>query len=339
MPLPAFLPLLLRAGAFGALQGGHPGNPAVGITVPIQHARELEVVLETLDSTPHRVTLLIPPALVLTVPELLHKATQAGHEVAGMGQPEHLPLLEAGAMQPLQFWAAEGLSRRDLHTLASQGIRPLPFPLPAAELGQTLRLSPEGLTGTLNSLRKNGFKPVPVSKLPDLRQGTPRDLLFHLYQQTVEERFTQEHHVIDLTGRADAVMRVAALDHAPAPLPLPPGTPTAELHLHSTRLVGMAGVSKLGTYRAYQRSLKDVAQALHTHPELQEAQAVFAVTLFHGPLETAGFHMLDLPPWQARWYGLGFRLLRIAYGTTRAPSKGTPRMACLGREEFLAKFG
>ena len=49
--------------------------------------------------------------------------------------------------------------------------------------------------------------------------------------------------------------------------------------------------------------------------------------------------MVALPPLRARWYGLGFRLLRAAYGTTRTPSEGTPRLAWLSREEYLAKFG
>ncbi|WP_233554843.1 YkoP family protein [Deinococcus cavernae] len=128
---------------------------------------------------------------------------------------------------------------------------------------------------------------------------------------------------------------MAALDHAPPPLPLPPGTPTAELHLNSTRLVGLASRNLTATYKAYQRSLRDVAQALQTHPELQGAQAVFAVTLFHGPLAKAGFTILDLPPLRARWYGLGSAFCAPPTAPPVPPSEGTPKMGWMTREAFL----
>ena len=66
------------------------------------------------------------------------------------------------------------------------------------------------------------------------RTGTPRDLLTLAYTRVVEDRFARDHGVIDLTARADAVMRVAPLDHAPAPLPLPPGTPNSLCLLRSS---------------------------------------------------------------------------------------------------------
>lgn len=326
---------LLRAGAFGAWHGGHPGRPEVGLTVPVGSGAEWRTALAALADAGAQATLLVPASLDAD----LRAATRAGHELAGAGVPRHVTRLEAEAGQAVTAWDAAGLGPADVRRLAGLGLHPLPLPARRAEPGQVLRVPPAELAATLGHLKALGFRAVPVRALPDLRPGTPRDLLGHLYQRVVEDRYAERSALIDLSGRYDAVMKVAPLDHAPDPLPLPRATPTAELHLNSARLVGLASFNLLGTYRAYQRSLKDVARALKERPELHGAQAVFAVTLFHGPLEKSGFQLLDLPPARARLYGLGFRLLRMAYGTTRTPSEGTPKMAWLPRDEFLKRYG
>lgn len=330
---------LRRAGAYGALYGGDPGAPQVGVTVPVPDGAGLMLAVSALQAAGVTATLLAPTALARLAPDALRAATLAGLEVAGSGDPRDLPLLEVTAGQPAAAWDATGLGPAALRALAARGVPLLPEPQGAPQHGQVLRLPPQGLGDALAELAGLGYRPVPVGALPGLRSGTGRDLGFHVYRRVVEDRFTRQHHVIDLTQRADGVMRVAPLKDAPPPLPLPPGTPTAELHLNSARLVGLAARNLIATYRAYQRSLKDVAHAMQTRPELQDAQAVFAVTLFHGPLEKSGFTLLDLPPLQARWYGLGFRLLRVAYGTTRTPSEGTPKMAWMPRDAFLKRYG
>ncbi|THF69491.1 Sectered polysaccharide deacetylase [Deinococcus sp. Arct2-2] len=334
-------PSLVRAGAFGTLYGGAPGDPSVGLTVPVESAAELETVLQVLAEAKIGATLLIPPALARSNPELLHSATRAGHEIAGSGPPTGISGLEAAAGQPITAWALEGtaLTRANLAALRRGGVRPLPFPQPAAQPGQTVRVLPAELAATLPELKALGYRPAPVRAIPGLRTAAPRDLLIYAYSRTVEDRFAREHHVIDLAQRADAVMRVAPRSEVMPPLPLPPHTPTAELHLHSPRIVGISTRSSIAAYRAYQRSLKDVAAALQTRPELADAQAVYAVTLFHGPLEKSGFALLDLPPQQARWFGFGFRLLRAVYGTPKPPSEGKPKMAWMEREAFLARHG
>ncbi|MDB5046192.1 MAG: Sectered polysaccharide deacetylase [Deinococcus sp.] len=344
--MPAFsrslvLPLLLRAGAFGTLYGGAPGEPSLGLTVPVESAAELSTVLQALEEARIQATLLISVKLARTAADLLQAATQAGHEIAGSGPPTGISGLEAAAGQPVTLWALEGaaLTRANLAALRRGGVRPLPFPLAAAQPGQTLRVLPDDLAATLPELKALGYRAAPVRAIPGLRPASPRDLLIHVYTRTVEDRFAREHHVIDLAQRADGVMRVAPRSEVMPPLPLPPHTPTAELHLHSPRIVGISTRSALAAYRAYQRSLKDVAAALQTRPELADAQAVYAVTLFHGPLEKSGFTLLDLPPQQARWFGFGFRLLRAVYGTPRPPSEGTPKMAWMEREAFLARHG
>lgn len=330
---------LLRAGAFGALYGGHSGDPSLGLGVLARTPDELRAALAGLG--PIRATLLVAPEVARTAPDLLREAVSAGHEVAGWGDPAGLTGLEVAAGQAAQSWglALTDLQGPSLRRLWAQGVDILPVQRGEIQPGGIVRVKAVELPTLLPDLRARGYKPMPVRDLPDLRSATPRDLFGAVYQRLVEDRYSEREGIIDLSARFDAVMRVAPLDHAPDPLPLPRDTPTAELHLNSGRLVGLASKQWLGTYRAYQRSLKDVAQALGTHPQLQEAQAVFAVTLFHGPLEKSGFTLLELPPLRAQWYGLGFRLLRLAYGTTRTSSESTPKMAWMSREDFLAKYG
>ncbi|GMA14608.1 Sectered polysaccharide deacetylase [Deinococcus metallilatus] len=333
-------PLLTRAGAFGTLHGGHPGAPHLGLTVPVLTAADLGEALAALAQAQVRATLLVPPALARQVPDEVRAAAQAGHEIAGWGVPTDLPLLEVTAGQPVTAWGLAGadLTRAHLARLAARGVRPLPLPSPTPEPGLTLQVLPGDLGRVLPRLKDLGYRPVPARDLPDLRPAVPRDLLLHLYRRLVDDRFERAHGVTPLTERADAVMRVAARPAA-APLPLPPGTPVAELHLHSPRLVGLTTRGALTAYRAYQRSLRDVARALRERPELQGAQAVFAVTLFHGPLEQSGFTLVPLPPLRARVYGWGFRLMRLVYGTTNTPSETEPRLAWMEREAFLRRHG
>ncbi|EYB68681.1 hypothetical protein DEIPH_ctg017orf0004 [Deinococcus phoenicis] len=333
-------PALTRAGVFGALHGGHPGDPRLGLTVPVHTASDLRTVLTALRGAEVRATLLLSPPLARQVPGEVRAATHAGHEVAGWGKPTALALLEVTAGQPVTTWALDGpaLTRPHLALLAARGVRPLPLPSPTPEPGLTLRVAPGDLVRALPELKALGYRPVPVRELPELRPAAPRDLLIHVYRRLVDDRFARAHGVTPLTGRADAVMRIAARP-APSELPFPPGTPTAELHLHSPRLVGLTARGALTAYRAYQRSLRDVARALRERPELQGARAVFAVTLFHGPLEKNGFTLVPLPPLQARVYGLGFRLMRLVYGTTVSPSETEPKLAWMEREAFLARHG
>ncbi|MFC4639842.1 YkoP family protein [Deinococcus hohokamensis] len=331
--------LLLRAGAFGAWAGGTGGGPEVGLGVPVSSAAEARQVLDTLAGQSVQATVLVPATLAAQLRVELRAAAQAGHQLAGQGEAAGLLRLEVEAGQGVSAWDPAGVAWRDLRQLAAWGVSPLPAPLDRPEPGHTLRVNPAELPARLAELRALGYRPVPVRALPGLRRAGGRDLLGLAYQRLVEDRFTRTSGVIDLTARADAVMRVAPLNHAPPPLPLPPGTPTAELHLHSPRIVGLAGRGALGAYRAYQRSLRDVAQALVERPELHAAQAVFAVTLFHGPLAQSGFSLLALPPLRARWYGLGFRVIRLMHGTARAPSEAEPKMAWMTRDAFLERHG
>lgn len=319
--------LLQRAGAWGAWHGGDAGSRAVGVQVPVKAARDLRQVLD--QTTP--VTLLLSGAADYA--ELVPQAA-AGHEIAGAGPIREWPLLSVLAGRPVQHWSAHG----NAPALWRTGVRPLPLPGNRPTPGGTLEVQPEDLTQALQEMRALGYQPGPVGALK-LRAATPRDLFEHLYGEWMEDSYARRIGAIDLSQRFDGVLKVAPLDHAPPPLPLPFNTPTAELHLHSRKLVGLASHSPLTAYRAATRSLRDVAHALQTRPELATAQAVFAVSLFAGLLEKSGFELVELPPAQAAWYGLGFRLLRLAYGTARTPSQDKPRLAWMPREAFLGRFG
>lgn len=331
---------LSRAGAFGTLHGGHPGDAAVGLTVPIMSSEDFRDALEVLENLKVQATLLIAtlPTLADSEP---WRAVQAGHEVAGLNLPADYRRLEACTGKQVRFWALPegGATRGTRLALQKAGIALLPEPEARHAPGSILRVQPSELRTAVPELKRLGYRPVPVGQLRALRRGTPQDALHDLYQHVVEDRYAEREGIIDLSQRFDAILRVAPLDHAPSPLPLPAQTRTAELHVNSARLVGLASGNLTATYKALQRSLRDVAILLETHPEVQDAQAVFAVTLFHRPLERAGFTILELPPLRARWYGLGFRLLRIAYGTTRTPSEGTPKMGWMPREAFVARYG
>ncbi|MCP2013790.1 hypothetical protein L1280_000918 [Deinococcus sp. HSC-46F16] len=324
---------LLRAGAGGAFAGGDPGSPHLGLVVPVRTPEELTAVV----GTGVRVTLLLSPNLARLAPEGVRAAAEAGHEIAGWGDPEGVAGLEVAAGRPITLWSAEA-PRATPARLAARGLTPLPLPLATPEPGGTLHLSAAALPTEVPRLRALGYRPGPVGGLPGLRRARGRDLGLHLYRKAVDDRFAQAHRVRALTGRADGVLRVSR-QPAPPELGWPSGAAVAELHVHSPRLVGLSARSPLAAYRAFARSLRDVAAALHEDPEFADVQGVVAVTLFHEPLAQQGFQVLPLPPLRARLYSLGFRLMRRVYGTAVPTSEPEPRLAWMERAAFLARHG
>lgn len=337
MAAPHWTQLLTRAGAYGALRGGHPGYPELGLSVPVLTAAELQAATHKLTELDLRATLLVPAAVAASYPEVLRAAALAGHELAGYGVPA-LPLtldLLSGGL--LRSWAVDTPGLSELAELARLGLQVLPAPLRQPEPGAVMRLTPDHLDRA-RQWQTLGYRPVPVRELRDLRAAAPRDLAIHTYRERVDARFARAHGVIDLAIRADAVMRVAAHPTPPG-LPVPAGSPGAELHLHSAKLVGLASRSALVGYRAFQRSLKDVGAALQTRPELQSAQIIYAATLFAGPLRRNGFHLAALPPLRARLYGAGFHFLRLLYGSHSELAAPEAQLAWTSREAFLERFG
>ncbi|WP_104991051.1 Sectered polysaccharide deacetylase [Deinococcus sp. NW-56] len=324
---------LLRAGAGGTLAGGDPGSPHLGLVVPVRTPEDLAAAAKA----GVRATLLVSPALARLAPEVIRAAAQAGHEIAGWGAPEGVAGLEVSAGRPVTLWSAEAPPASPAR-LAALGLTPLPLPLTAPEPGGTLRLSPTDLAAEVPRLRALGYRPGPVGELPGLRRARGRDLGLHLYRRAVDDRFAQAHRVRALTERADGVLRVSR-QPAPPELGWPTGAAVAELHVHSPRLVGLSARSPLAAYRAFARSLRDVAAVLRDDPEFADVQGVVAVTLFHEPLAQQGFQVLSLPPLRTRLYSLGFRLMRRVYGTAVPTSEPEPRLAWMTRAAFLARHG
>ncbi|MPY66121.1 Sectered polysaccharide deacetylase [Deinococcus sp. SDU3-2] len=324
---------LLRAGAGGALAGGDPGAPHLGLVVPVRTPDELAAVVDT----GIRVTLLISPALARLAPEVVRAAAKLGHEIAGLGAPEGIAALEVAAGRPVTLWSAKAPPASPAR-LAALGLTPLPLPLPTPEPGGTWQLPPADLAAEVPRLRALGYRPGPVGELPGLRRARGRDLGLHLYRRAVDDRFARAHRVRALTERADGVLRVSR-QPAPPELGWPTGAAVAELHVHSPRLVGLSARSPLTAYRAFARSLRDVAAVLRDDPEFSEVAGVVAVTLFHEPLAAQGFQTQRLPPLRARLYGLGFRLMRRVYGTAVPTSEPEPRLAWMERAAFLARHG
>ncbi|MFN4252892.1 MAG: Sectered polysaccharide deacetylase, partial [Deinococcus sp.] len=161
----------LRAGAGGAWHGGHPGTPQVALLVPVADAGQLQVALSALTGTP--ATLLLSPALARLDPQGVRAAAQAGHELAGQGDPAGVTLLEAVAGQAVTSWAAPD-SEAALRGLLTRGLRSLPGTGGPPEPGALRTVAPGDLGATLTAWRALGYRPVPLRDLPGARAGTPR---------------------------------------------------------------------------------------------------------------------------------------------------------------------
>lgn len=334
---------LLRAGAFGALHGENTGQPQVGLVVDLTQTthQDFAYALSILASKNQQATLLVNGHSSLKQNPYLTQLNHPRHEFCITGELciPTLAWLEATTGQAIQLYAAQATHlHRRLADLTQQHLKPIQ-PSEQLQIGGFWLVKANELEEKLMWARKNGYQLVPVTQLSGLRPATPYDWLRHHYHQLIEEPYRKRSGLITSSERAEAMLYIAPLDHAPQPLPLPYHTPTAELHINSGQLVGVSQLSLLRAYRSQVRTLRDVAQKLEEHPKLKEAQAVFAVTLFTPILEKAGFELLDLPPLRARWYGLGFRILRMVHGTTSAPSNAIPHLAWMPREKFLAKFG
>lgn len=342
-PVFMFRDQLIRAGAFGALYGGDTGLPQLGLIINLsgQNRQHFASTLSLLASKQQQATLLIDSDLTHKDRHSLQQATHAGHEFCLTGEldPSFLTFLEVTAGQAIQLSIPpQMILNRRLHKLTLQHLTPIQ-PSQQAKPGGLLLVHPSELATKINWLSKNGYQPKPVTQLLGLRQATPHDWLRHHYHRLIEDPYAKRSGLIQSSERVDALLRIAPLTHAPAPLPLPRHTPTAEIHVDSERLVGINQHSSLRAYRSQVRTFRDVAYQLEEHPKLKQAAAIFAVTLFTPALEKAGFELLDLPPLRAYWYGLGFRILRIVHGTTKKPSNTRPHMAWMSREQFLNKFG
>lgn len=331
------LDALLRAGRFGTLRGGHPGWPHLGLCVPVMTPQELQHTQARLAGLGIRATLLIGPELI-QMAAALRQAARAGHQLAGHGPVGKWPLLlELAVGEALSAYALDAPTWKEARRLHTLGTSLLPPPAPQPEPGAVMRLRPAELE-KVREWQALGYQVGPVSELPGLRLASGRDLAIWLYQQQVDARFARAHGVAATSQRADALLRLAAVP-APPGLPLPAGTPAAELHLNSARLVGLAERGSLRAYRAFSRSLRDVAGMLNTRPDFADAELVFAVSLFWGTLERHGFHLAELGAARSRLYGAGFHGFKLLYGTRADLAAPKAGVAWMERRAFLERFG
>ncbi|GGJ84297.1 YkoP family protein [Deinococcus aquiradiocola] len=346
---------------FGVLREGQGGQVKIGlgVTLPAAPAAR-EALLAALDGTP--VTLFVhtrdlsalqahprpgtPHELALGAPAR-HDLPRARHALQQRSPDRPVTLLRPDTYTPTT-------ARRARHAQLRPVWRgPTGTPddlLAAAEPGGLLNLDglmPDQVRALTTELRARGYQPSPISDLNALRSETPRGLLQRLYRRTFDAHFDRQHHTLPLTQRPRALFRVSARPYdgpaiqrpeAPA---IPPGTPAAELHIYSKRLVAIAELSALTGLRAVQTSLHDVAHTLETHPDYRDAQLVYALTIFAGVLGPLGFRSQPLPDRrQARVMAVFFNLLRILYGAKNAGEHvREPEIIWMTRSDLLNRYG
>jgi peptidoglycan-N-acetylglucosamine deacetylase len=352
------LPGLLQGRAqFGVLREGQGGQISIGLSLSLPPLPD-PALLEALDGTP--ITIFVSTDSSVG---LLNRLRTAGHELGLPGQASrHFDAdraqLEAGSGQPISLLLAAKYHPFTLMWARRAGLRPVWPGLPGtpgellaqAEPGGLLNLdglSAEQLGELLTELRVRGYQPVPVGQLRGLRSETLRGLLQRLYRRFIDARFDRQHGTVALTQRARGLFRISKRPYGGPPLTLTDGsvlsrgTPAAELHIYSKRLVALAELSALTGLRGVQSSLHDVAQALEERPEFRDVQLIYALTIFGGVLGTMGFQTEPLPGRrQARLMAVFFNLLRVLYGAKNTDSQVLlPAVIWMSRETLMARYG
>ncbi len=345
--------LLLGRLQFGVLREGQGGQIAIGLSLSGTPGPE---VLAALDATP--ITVFVPADSALVT-----DLSAAGHEVgllarssrdlaAGRARLTDLSGCDVGLLRSARFHLLTLLRVRQAGLRAVWPGRPgtVENLLANAEPGGLLDLT--GLSAThiaelLARLRERGYQPGPVGALKGLRTETLRGLAQRLYRRVFDQHFDRRHGTVALTQRPRGLFRISRRGYDGPPLTLPggdrfePGTPAAELHIYSKRLVALAELSALTGLRGVQSSLYDVAQALEERLEFREVRLIYALTIFGGVLGTMGFQTEPLhDPRQARIMAVFFNLLRVLYGAKNTDSQVLlPGVIWMSREQLLERYG
>ena len=120
---------------------------------------------------------------------------------------------------------------------------------------------------------------------------------------------------------------------------VPAGTPYAEIHLHSPRLVGVAE-KPMVALRQFKFSLGEVARALEHSPRYAQAQGIYAVTFYAGILKSLGFQVSNAPnDWANRFGGLANNALRWIYSSRPNRNILIPQLAWMPRKELMRRYG
>ncbi|WP_425146465.1 YkoP family protein [Deinococcus sp.] len=352
-------PLLQGRWQIGVLREGQGGSSQVGLLLSAgRWLRQPEALQRAVEGT--RLSLLIRAGEAARFPAAVQALSEDGHEWVLLATPGALAaqrsVLERLSEQPPRLtvplggywpWTLPLLRRAGMQALGGGRSGPLQTLLDGAEPGSILALDAldaEQLSQLLATLRAREYRPGPVGALEGLRSETLRGLLQRGYRRIFDAGFDRRHAILPLTQRARGLFRVSRQAYSgPALQGNPnysPGMPAAELHIHSKRLVALAERSALTGLRAVQTSLYDVAKVLAEHPDYQDAQLIYALTIFAEVLTPLGFHSQPLNnPRTARVMAFFMNLLRVLYGAKNTDRRVIlPQIIWMTRAELLERY-
>ena len=191
----------------------------------------------------------------------------------------------------------------------------------------------------LERMVKHGYQAKTLSQMHGLRMGGFKDVMQRL--STAQDRaWDRKNNIDSLTQHSGGLLRIG-LGRFPGASgsSVPAGTPYAEFHLHSPRLVGLAE-KPMTALRQFKFSLSEVAHALEQNPRYQGVEGIYAVTFYAGILKSLGFSVSS-PPQDLthRIGGLANNALRWIYSSR--PNRGIliPQLAWMTREVLLERYG
>jgi len=191
----------------------------------------------------------------------------------------------------------------------------------------------------LEQMKKRGYTAKTLSEMHGLRMGGLRDVMQRL--STAQDRAWDRKNGIDaLTQHSSGLLRIGLGSFPGVPgSSVPAGTPYAEIHLHSPRLVGVAE-KPMVALRQFKFSLGEVARALEHSPRYAQAQGIYAVTFYAGILKSLGFQVSNAPnDWANRFGGLANNALRWIYSSRPNRNILIPQLAWMPRKELMRRYG
>ena len=191
----------------------------------------------------------------------------------------------------------------------------------------------------LEEMKKRGYIAKTLSEMHGLRMGGLRDVMQRL--SVAQDRAWDRKNGIDaLTEHSSGLLRVG-LGRFPgvSGSSVANGTPYAEIHLHSPRLVGFAE-KPMAALRQFKFSLSEVAHTLEHNPRYAGAEGIYAVTFYANILKSLGFEVSSPPQDLAyRVGGLANNALRWIYSSRPNRDILIPQLAWMPREELMRRYG
>ncbi|ADV68508.1 polysaccharide deacetylase family protein [Deinococcus maricopensis] len=208
------------------------------------------------------------------------------------------------------------------------------------DAGPGARTTVPALPGLLAALRERGYTLMALRDLPGARVLRGPDLLRRA-ARALDRAYDRVSGARPITGHRDSFLRVGVSSF---PLPdvtlpdgtrVPSGSPQLEFHVHNARLVD-AGLRRAGTQT--REALRELARALEVNPTWARADALYCLSALHPVLRGVGFETVDVPQGMERRLGAWARVLRGAYGTTRAKAP-QPKLSVISLDEVRRRYG